>query len=133
MDRRERQRLENEVNRGWLNAGIRKVEEGAYERESRLPQVVGGTAGLSLSSYVAYYYANHVGVFGMSQLGLFRDDYFLVMLGIMAGGTLLGALIGWLLDKVVPKRAKLPKAAPRTGLTPPTAPADSASRETPSR
>jgi hypothetical protein len=112
MDRRERKRLENEIDRGMLNAGIRKVEEGAYERESRLPQVKGGAVGLSLSGPVAIYYGNHVGVFGMSPLGLFRDDYVLVMLGIVVGGTLLGAVLGWLVDKVVPKRAKPPKGAP---------------------
>src|ERR1043165_877265 len=122
MDRRERQRLEEEVNRGWLNAGIRKVEEGAYERESRLPQVVGGTVGLSLSGSVAAYYGNHVGVFGMSPLGLFPDDYVLIMLGITAGGTLLGALLGWLVDRVSPKRAKRPGRPPRPNPTPPPPP-----------
>lgn len=112
MDYRERKRLEDEINRGTLNVGIHKVEEGAYERESRLPVVAGGTVGLSLGGSVAVGYGGNVGVFGMSPLGLFSDDYVLVMLGIVVAGTVLGALIACGLSKIVPTRRKSPKGPP---------------------
>lgn len=111
MDYRERKRLEDEINRGTLNVGIHKLEEGAYERESRLPVVVGGTVGLSLGGSVAVGYGRGVGVLGMSPLGLFSDDYVLVMLGIVVAGMVLGALIASGLSKIVPTRKKSAKGA----------------------
>jgi hypothetical protein len=110
MDRRERQRLKNEIDRGAPNVGIRKVEEGAYEKENRSPLVKGGGVGLGIGGAAGVAYAQSVGVFHRSPLGLFPDDYVLVMLGIIAGGTLMGAAGGWLFNKVVPKRGKSPKA-----------------------
>jgi hypothetical protein len=93
MDRRERQRLKNEIDRGTLNVGIRKVEEGSYEKESRLPLVKGGSVGFGLGAAVAVAYAGQVGVFHQSPLGLFPDDYVLVMFAIIAAGTAMGALL----------------------------------------
>ena len=93
MDRRERQRLKNEIDRGTLNVGIRKVEEGALEKENRSPLVKGGSVGFSLGAAVAYLYAGQVGVFNQSPLGLFPDDYVLVMFAIIAAATAAGALL----------------------------------------
>ena len=112
MDRRERRRLEHEIDRGTLNVGIRKVEDGAYEKESRLPLVKGGGVGFGLGGAVAVSYARQVGVHGQSPLGLFVDDYVLVMFGIVAAGTVMGALLAWLASKAAPTRGKSPQDTP---------------------
>jgi hypothetical protein len=112
MDYRERKRLEDEIDRGVPNVGIRKVEEGALERENRSPLVKGGAIGFSLGGAAGVAYVQSNSIFNRSPLGLFLDDYVLVMLGIIAGGTLMGAAGGWLFNKVVPKRGKSPKDAP---------------------
>ena len=72
MDRRERKRLKDEIDRGTLNVGIRKVEEGAYEKENRSPLVKGGGVGLGIGGTIGIAYAQSVGVFHQSPLGLFH-------------------------------------------------------------
>ena len=108
MDRRERQRLKNEIDRGMLNVGIRKVEEGAYEKENRSPLVKGGGVGLGIGGAIGIAYAQSVGVFHRSPLGLFPDDYVLVMFAIIAAATAAGALLG----KVTSEPGKPPKDGP---------------------
>ena len=112
MDRRERKRLKDEINRGTRNVGIYKVEEGAYEKESRLPMVKGGSVGFSLGGAAGVVYLQNHSIFDRSPLGLFPDDYVLVGLGIIAGGTAMGAALGWLADNLASEREKPPKDTP---------------------
>jgi hypothetical protein len=108
MDRRERKRLEDEINRGVRNVGIYKVDEGAYERENRSPLVKGGSIGFGLGGAVGIAYGRSVGVHGQTPIGLFVGDYVLVMFGIIAGATVFGALLARELDKAARKREKSP-------------------------
>jgi hypothetical protein len=112
MDRRERNRLKDEINRGTLNVGITRVEEGAYEKESRLPLVKGGTIGFGLGGALGLFYLQNNGLFNRSPLGLFSDDYVLVGFGIIAGGTAVGAALGWLAGTATSARGKPPKDTP---------------------
>ncbi len=50
MDRRERKRLKDEINRGVRNAGIYKVDGDALERENRSPLFKGDRFSLSRAS-----------------------------------------------------------------------------------
>ena len=114
MDRRERKRLEDEIDRGALNVGIRKVEAGAREKENRSPLVKGGVIGFSLGGALGVAYVQNNSIFNRSPLGLFLDDYVLVMYGIIAGGTLMGVAVGWLASNAISRRGKLPKDTPGT-------------------
>ena len=49
MDYRERKRLEDEINRGVPNVGIRKVDGDALEKENRSPIVIGAGIGFGFS------------------------------------------------------------------------------------
>jgi hypothetical protein len=102
MDHRERDRLKDEIDKGTLDAGIYKLEEGAYQKESRLPLVKGGTAGFVIGGAVAATYGENVGF--SSPLGLFVDDYVLVMIGMFIAGTVLGALLGWAYGKLAKRK-----------------------------
>ncbi len=106
MDRREQKRLEDEINRGTLNVGIRKLEEGAYEKESRQPWVKGGSVGLTVGGIIGVAYAQSVDVFHQSPLGLFTNDYVLVMFAIVAAGAAGGAVLANSASKPAPKRGK---------------------------
>ena len=99
-------------NRGTLNVGIFKVEEGAYEKESRLPLVKGGTVGFSPGAAVGLYYMQNISIFQMSPLGLFSDDYVLVGLGIIAGATAVGAALGWLAGNATSARGRPSRDTP---------------------
>lgn len=48
----------------------------------------------------------------LSPLGLFSDDYVLVGLGIIAGGTAVGAALGWLASDATSTHGKPPKDTP---------------------
>lgn len=109
MDRRERKRLRDEINRGVRNAGIYKVDGDALAKENRSPLVIGGGIGLGLGGSWGIGYMQSDAFGRSSPLGLFPDDYLLVALGIIAGGAVIGAALGWLLSKVVPVRRKPPK------------------------
>jgi hypothetical protein len=111
MDRRERRRLKDDINRGNRNIGIYKVEEGAYEKESRLPVVKGGSIGFGLGGAAAVAYGRHVGL-DQTPLGLFLGDYVLVMFGLVAAGTVLGALLARPFSKAAPIRGKSPGDTP---------------------
>lgn len=99
MDRKERKRLEHEINRGVPNVGIRKVEEGALERENRSPLVKGGAVGFSIGGAAGVAYLQNTSIFNRSPLGLFLDDYVLVGLLIIAVGTFIGAGLAWMVKE----------------------------------
>ena len=111
MDRRELKRLRDEVDRGTLNVGINKLEEGALERENRSPILKGSAVGFGIGLSLGAAYAP----FDRSPLGLFVDDYMLVQFAIVIGVTALGALIAWKLDKIIPRRRKPPKGNAPSG------------------
>jgi hypothetical protein len=106
MDRRERKRLEDEINRGVRNVGIYKVDGDALERENRSPIFKGAVLGFGLAVNVALAYVGVYSIFDPPPPRLSPDDDALVMGLIMAGGTVMGATFGWLVNKVVPKRRK---------------------------
>src|ERR1043165_9440493 len=112
MDYRERKRLEDEINRGVPNVGIYKVDGEAYERENRSPIFKGAVAGFGLATNVALAYVgvDLYSIFPRSPRRPTTDGDELVMVLIMAGGTVLGAVAGWLYRKFVPTRRK-PKGA----------------------
>ena len=112
MDRSEQERLEDDINRGVRNVGIYKVDKGALEKENRSPLVKGGGIGLGIGGMVAVAYGQNVGVHGMSPLGLFSDDYVLVMLGMIIGATAMGALIAMEIGKDTAAPETPPKDAP---------------------
>ena len=110
MDRRERERLQDEIDRGVRNVGIYKVDGDALERENRSPIFKGAAVGFGLggSICVAYFRSDP----NRSPLGLFLDDYVLAGLLIWVGGTVVGAALGWLYRQSVPTRRKPPTGAP---------------------
>lgn len=106
MDRRERKRLEDEINRGVPNTGIRKVDGTALAKENRSPLVKGGGAGLTLGAVAGVAYLKQTDLFHRSPLGLFPDDYIIVFFAIIVGGMAAGAAIGWLIAREAARQRK---------------------------
>src|ERR1044072_1823488 len=108
MDRRERKRLKDEINRGVRNIGIYKVDGDAFEREDRVPIDKCAVVGFGLGVNVAFAYVGVYSIFDPSPRHLSTEDN-VVMALIMAGGTVMGATFGWVVRKYVPTRRTSPK------------------------
>lgn len=114
MDRREWKRLKDEINRGVRNIGIYKVDGDALERENRSPIYKGAVVGFGLACPAALAYVGVYSIFDPSPRHVSSEDN-VVMVLIMAGGTVMGATFGWLVRKFVPTRRKPPKDTPGGG------------------
>ena len=105
MDDRERKRLEDEINRGVPNTGIYKVDPDGLEKENRSPIFIGASSGFGLGCSVALAYVGVYSIFDPSPRYVSTSDHVMMLL-IMAGGAVMGALFGWLVGKYVPTRRK---------------------------
>jgi hypothetical protein len=101
MDRRERQRLKDEIDKGTLDVGIHKIDEAAAERERRSPVLQGAWWGIAAGASVAnsYLLVHPSASFNAGPLAL-------VLFGCLGAGAALGALAMWLLDRFKPKPRK---------------------------
>jgi hypothetical protein len=94
MDRRERKILEDQIDQGTLDVGIKKIEETAAEEEKRLPAWKGVKWGMVAGLAAAMLYIN-----AHSPLGFYVGNITLVLLGGIGAGGAIGALVMWLLSK----------------------------------
>lgn len=104
MDRREQKSLEDEINRGVRNVGIYKVDPEGLEKENRSPIFKGAVSGFGFACPVALAYVGVYSIFDPSPRYVSSGDQ-VVMVLILAGGAVMGALFGWLVSKA-PTRGK---------------------------
>ncbi len=95
MDRRETRRLEDQIDKGTLDVGIRKIEDPEeFRKEEKLPVYKGAKWG-----FVAGFLAGSIYTASHSPLGFYPGNLALVLFGSMACGSAIGALVMWLLSR----------------------------------
>jgi hypothetical protein len=97
MDRRERERLRDQIDKGTLEAGIHKIEDPeGFKKEEKLPAYKGARWGFAVGFAVAWIYISNN---TPPALGFYPGNLTLVFIVCMGLGSVAGALFMWLFSR----------------------------------